>query len=518
FDLARADYVQILVPVPDHLYDPRLLFQDSIAPDFQVAITQAALRETQAQAAFDELETAQAWALGLVDIAKVAPQIRATPSPASEADDYIQDCQAILAEISDKGSSVPLAAEEQSLIDPAFFPADMASLNQGDLVLESSFAGLKPLAELLESRVNKANDLMDMSFLRLQSDIYRVRKQLVGESDATRLATSPVLANLASSATSLELGKIFNIGNYDAPVAGFTLSRDYQIGAQASGDVVAVANMAEASESLVSVSYADNYTNMDFGNDLLFGQVGTIATRDLEAINAEVMTVAAPVKISSGVSVDLSNYGISSIRADMEKTLVSSSDVALQGLLYGKAAPIRTATIAERLRPSPAQEAKNAAVATKAQVISALQDLGLNLTGLQLPVSASRVTLVPELTLIAEITRLSDAGQDEAVSALTDRGLIPVFDGVAVLLDARIVKAAPSAAQAVLRASLQTLYNSRLDLAYAGLSSLVLSDRLDPDPADGDEGAYFAAAVDALESAVSLLRLAEGRVQAYTAF
>ena len=70
-----------------------------------------------------------------------------------------------------------------------FLAADMAKLDEGGL---SAF-----LAEV-EGRLKATNDAVDLGFVRARSDIYRVRQIMLGADSASRLVTSPSLADLAS--------------------------------------------------------------------------------------------------------------------------------------------------------------------------------------------------------------------------------------------------------------------------------------------------------------------------------
>ena len=63
--------------------------------------------------------------------------------------------------------------------------------------------GLKGFIEYLNEKVNKANDKVDFGFIRLQTDIYRIRQFMLGNEQATKLATSPVLANIAKGETAV---------------------------------------------------------------------------------------------------------------------------------------------------------------------------------------------------------------------------------------------------------------------------------------------------------------------------
>ena len=61
--------------------------------------------------------------------------------------------------------------------------------------------GLSNAVASLNGRVAAANDLLDTGFLIAQTDIYRFREQVLGATAATTLATSPILANIASGLT-----------------------------------------------------------------------------------------------------------------------------------------------------------------------------------------------------------------------------------------------------------------------------------------------------------------------------
>jgi hypothetical protein len=61
--------------------------------------------------------------------------------------------------------------------------------------------GLEHFIQLLQRKVDVANDLVDLAFLRSQTDIYRYRQHILSNADATRLATSPILAQIAQGTT-----------------------------------------------------------------------------------------------------------------------------------------------------------------------------------------------------------------------------------------------------------------------------------------------------------------------------
>ncbi|ENO87266.1 hypothetical protein C667_23774, partial [Thauera phenylacetica B4P] len=63
--------------------------------------------------------------------------------------------------------------------------------------------GLEGFIAFLKARADRADDLVDFNFVKVQTDIYRVRQIILGTSAATRLAVSPALAAIAQSETAV---------------------------------------------------------------------------------------------------------------------------------------------------------------------------------------------------------------------------------------------------------------------------------------------------------------------------
>jgi hypothetical protein len=57
-------------------------------------------------------------------------------------------------------------------------------------------AGLDVFIERTEASTNRINDLVDKGFLRCRADTFRIRQMMLGEADASRLATSPALSEI----------------------------------------------------------------------------------------------------------------------------------------------------------------------------------------------------------------------------------------------------------------------------------------------------------------------------------
>jgi len=63
--------------------------------------------------------------------------------------------------------------------------------------------GVEGFIAYLKARADRADDLVDYGFLKVQTDIYRVRQLVLGTTDATRLAVSPTLAGIAKAETAV---------------------------------------------------------------------------------------------------------------------------------------------------------------------------------------------------------------------------------------------------------------------------------------------------------------------------
>src|SRR6185295_13767491 len=57
--------------------------------------------------------------------------------------------------------------------------------------------------DYLTSRTNRADDLIDFGFVKVQTDVYRLRQLVLNTTAATRLAVSPTLAGIAEAETAV---------------------------------------------------------------------------------------------------------------------------------------------------------------------------------------------------------------------------------------------------------------------------------------------------------------------------
>jgi hypothetical protein len=81
--------------------------------------------------------------------------------------------------------------------DPALAP--LSGRERAQLVLR----GLAGFIAYLTARADRADDVVDYGFVKVQTDVYRVRQLVLGTTAATRLAVSPALATIAKAETAV---------------------------------------------------------------------------------------------------------------------------------------------------------------------------------------------------------------------------------------------------------------------------------------------------------------------------
>ncbi|MEZ4235533.1 MAG: hypothetical protein R3F59_05095 [Myxococcota bacterium] len=136
-----------------------------------------------------------------------------TPAPIGWSVELVDDLLARLQALRSPRSDAPvLADEELNLV-----------LGADDVV----GVGLGGFAAVLEEKANRADDAVDFAFVRVQAAIFRLRQHMTGREKATRMASSPILAEVADlivpDATPTRLGLFFDAlqkGRGAAPTGG----------------------------------------------------------------------------------------------------------------------------------------------------------------------------------------------------------------------------------------------------------------------------------------------------------
>ncbi|WP_437876382.1 hypothetical protein [Sorangium sp. So ce513] len=224
-DLHGLEQVQVLVPVPQAWYDPKLLVVEALAPEFADTIALFRWRladrlahRSQVREAASLLARATDGALAkydpdpdAVDGEEASPPLPEGADPGAEAlppePDFLSDLKNILSELT-KQLSGALGQVPGSPPSPRYallierFTTPPRGGDPGPL--EPSLAdfngiGITGFLQKLKQLIDDANDRLDFSFLKVNTDAYRIRQYVVGNTPGTRLATSSVLSQLARS-------------------------------------------------------------------------------------------------------------------------------------------------------------------------------------------------------------------------------------------------------------------------------------------------------------------------------
>ncbi len=472
FDLDQPDVVKWLVPVPAAVFEPELLQTPTLDPIFLQ--TRAALA-TRMRGELDRRGALRSMAvvvLGGLDPATV-PVYGADPDALEGEDqfpppvdptpvtDWSSQSLEVVQGFFDGLPPRLLDPAQQARLDPARFAN-----------AQPDFLGLGVFAADLSRRLDSADDTVNLSFTRLQAEIYRLRQIMLNNEESTKLATSPVLAGIARGDNSYALSQGIK--------AYFQTAR--KVSAPASGV------LPRAGSPPVATPQA------------------RIVSRD--AVRSDPFA-AAMAEVKAGAVADV---------------LLASAASKRKGIAQARAIPgelrdFRTLTIADRLKSSAATEAKSGAVRGKAETVAQIQDLGIPLQDLEAPLtskSSGRGLLSGE-----QYDRLRQGLSVEERQVLDRRAVIvagpperpPSKPGQLVLVDwTPQDQTTPDLAKV-----LAVIRRARAPLDHADLPGLILAGSFDPDPENGDESAFLGAAVDALESAVAMLRVVEGRIESLRA-
>lgn len=212
--------------------------------------------------------------------------------------------------------------------------------------------GVEGFIAFLKARADRADDLVDFNFVKVQTDIYRVRQIILGTSAATRLAVSPALAGIAQSETAVASTE---------RIAGFFNELK-----------------AEAAPAATS-----NGGTVDLGGGRALAVKGTQAATVAPSVRIEdsVRIDSTPLKIdTSGADTNLFIRSVTEPRYTVSRPdAFVPADVTSGAPVVGRA-EVRTVSIAERLQAPRATEAKDYTTATRHAAVSALAAYAQTLT------------------------------------------------------------------------------------------------------------------------------------------
>ncbi len=285
------------------------------------------------------------------------------------------------------------------------------SLLSSDDLNDLANNGLPHFINRLNARISQANDLLDTSFLTAQTDIYRYRQNILGTTAATTLATSTVLANIATGQTATATAA--NLQDYLN-----TIQPPATTSTTTSGSSSTTSTTAPAAPVFTRPVFTPAQESVAPATTLTSASVTTAASPIALRSQAVAVKVAAPLAAATTISraavtapaaLTLSTTTLAGAQSAASVSRITGIEtVATQNVLAlsptqvvfpGQTAPatptditgqsplsgaqlnLRTLTVAERLQQSPSQEAMYYSIANRLsflQILAMLEnDLGL---------------------------------------------------------------------------------------------------------------------------------------------
>jgi hypothetical protein len=412
-------------------------------------------------------------------------------------------------------------------------------LTASDLALLASGGnGLQSLITSLNGRISAANDLLDTAFLTSQTDIYRYRQNVLGATAATTLATSPILANIATgetaaaTATNLQTyinnllptspGAAASAGTTQAtppptgttspagttqattpatPSTGLSFERiavkalvapqQARLAAAPAATVVATGSTATRAQ-VVQDNLATAKPIVTFNNAAALNNVATLKTTATPVQSGALLK--APTFLGttafSAVSKAPSLFlGPTSI-VSPTPVMVSQTDITSQSPLTGAQLNVRTLTIAQRLQQSPSQEAMFYSIANRLSFLQALQMLCTDLN-----------LAVDDLSILVD---------DPSQSTTPPAGTTP---STSTTPPANTAAAGTPVAVTVKSYTMHDWFNPTIQA-----QTIIPSIQSPYIISDASEASLFSVGVRVSEQHVMLLRALEARVQQYADF
>ncbi|HEX8238992.1 MAG TPA: hypothetical protein VF574_04545 [Allosphingosinicella sp.] len=351
-----------------------------------------------------------------------------------------------------------------------FLAADLAQVDEN---------GLDAFLAEIEGRLKATNDAIDLGFVRARSDIYRVRQIMLGADAASRLVTSPSLADLASRD---EGARATSKGISEFLVESVKRTPDAAV-AQFKPAAAAGAQPAAERTTRPRIAFEPRMMMLNINTSAIGPASATPAGAGRAAPASSVPSVRAPAAAATPLFVlPATVAGASRQPATMQATSLNVARLSLDMTRYRPRdiqaqIPVaglveRTVSVAERLTPPPAVQALSYAIASKAAVIGTLSGL------VRGDSSRPRGIALGDLPMPGFEHRTKQADQPL---------FVPTLD---VLLADR--------AKAV------------------SAQEYIDADDL-PDAKGKHESDYFTAAVEAIDNSVAIMRLVEGRVALFEA-
>jgi len=209
--------------------------------------------------------------------------------------------------------------------------------------------GLAPFVSYLRQRIDRADDLTDYGFVKMQTDVYRLRQLMLGSSDAMRVAVSPALAGIAKAETAVAS---------QAQIASYIAELKRPVTRTTEADTAPRAALFTTNINLASSGAAAFNPVLNFAGAQAI-ESGPALLRQTPP-RTSTKTAAAQAVVAQATFAPI-------YRANQ----FSPIDVVLSNPVIGKSA-IRTTAIADRLKQPASQEARDYALSTRHEAMRRL--------------------------------------------------------------------------------------------------------------------------------------------------
>ncbi len=322
--------------------------------------------------------------------------------------------------------------------------------------------GLQCFINHINARINQADDLINLAFLTAQTDIYRYRQNVLGTIDASKLATSPILANIATGDTAAVVSE--NLQSFLQSIVP-AVPATPPVPAPPAGTPPAPSTAGVPGPAVNKTFRPMMFTSIK-ANVAVPAPKAPLPTAAFRPPAAPVFTKPATFNLSATTSARRISVGPIAYKPVIRGTPIapsSSGDVTQQQPLVGAQINVRTLTIAERLAQSPSQEALFYSISNRLAFLQLLTALDISIDDLPILV-------------------------DGLPTAATDTDPNPIES------------------------------HTVAELRVAGGAALLTKVQNVPVPANADEATMFSSGIRVLEQHSQLLRALEGRVQQYRDF
>ena len=486
--VTQNESVEVLVPLPDALYDPEILLTETVDPAFQQAVdsaTQERAGVLQHRKAIQQEANAQSQALtgaqqappydpdagltsaeidardaqlyspapgetfGTASSTMVSPGLEQVTYSSSDIQTLLNAAQNPPYTLTQDGNGKPLSPPL-----PLFSQDDLTDMAQN---------GLQHFIDRIKAKVSRANDLLDLAFLTAQSDIYRFRQFILGASGATRLAVSPIVANIATGESAAATAT--NLQSYLSSILPSTPATT----TTAKTPLAATPLFAASQPRALSLPTSLGQT----------GVVGTLSGGGLQTASQSIASTSPLVAIRAPLATSQTVF--QQITPGTAGQPASTGDVLGQSALVGAQLNVRTITIAERMQTTPSQDGIFYSVGNRLAFLQLLATLEITIADIPIIVDQWPPPPPPPATTTTSPPPTTPAPTTTPAPPLPQ--FYPTFADL---------KSTPAAV-------LQAVQSPRLNL-------------------NSDEADLFSTGIHVLEQHTTLLRAVEGRIAQYNDF